>query len=89
VNTEQKCDILIENWYADGHTSRVEETEIDVPEWDDNLGAYDFDGWWGETVFPLTGDGHGIGRPNLSSVYTATVIAGPEWLVGKQHDWSD
>jgi hypothetical protein len=40
-------------------------------------------------VFPLTGDGHGIGKPGLSSQYTATVIAGPEWLVGKKHEWGD
>lgn len=89
MSTEEKCDILVENWYADGHESKVEETGIDVPEWDANLGDYDIDTWWWETVFPLTGDGHGIGKPGLSSQYTATVIAGPEWLVGKKHEWSD
>lgn len=84
MSTEEKCDILVENWYADGHESKVEETGIDVPDSDENL-----DDWWWETVLPLTGDGHGIGKPGLSSTYTATVIAGPEWLVGKKHEWSD
>lgn len=79
-----KVAVLIENTYADGHTSKrvVEVTAPDAPG--------DVDEWWQDTVEPETGDGHGAEHPRLGFYYEATVLYAPApyaHLVGARQDW--
>jgi hypothetical protein len=73
--------IKVENTYEDGHESVVE-VDVDAPE-----DADDLEDWWQDTVFPHTGDGHGIGT-KLGSWHEVTIIrADDDKLVGLNMEW--
>lgn len=82
---EAVVSVLIENTYSDDHRS-VETVTVPAPD----PAAPDLEDWWEEAVFPHTGDGHGIGRPDLGSHHTATITEAEDaTLVGLDHEWED
>lgn len=76
--------VRIENTYEDGHESTrvVLISPPAAPEDSD-----DVEDWWDTEVFDQTGDGHGAEHPKLGSFHEATVISGPDPLVGKTYEW--
>lgn len=80
-NMERAVVVRIENAYSDGHQSD-REVPVDAP-------SGELEAWFEEKVFPLTGDGHGIGN-DLGSCYVATIVrADDASLVGATHEWMD
>lgn len=73
--------VKIENTYADGHESTV---RVRVAPPADPNDEVDVDDWWNNVVFPLTGDGHST---TMNSSHEATVLEGPEGLVGEEYGW--
>lgn len=85
--------VKIENTYSDGHASS-REVEVDAPELefhglDGTVGIIP-DEWWDDEVFWRTGDGHGAEHPDVTALYTATIIrADVASLVGQTFEWGD
>ncbi len=81
-----KVTVTISNWYSDGHESE-HKVVLTAPANDEDA----LTDWWHDVVFDHTGDGHGLGRPGLGSVYTATITdaAHDPSLVGRSYEWID
>ncbi len=76
--TAHTVTVRIENAYGDGHESERTVTVL-AP-------TGDLETWWEDTVWPETGDGHGVA--GMGSCYTATVIAAHDpALVGRSREW--
>lgn len=84
---EQRLGMLqvhLENTYEDGHSSeRTILVSIPANPEDED----EFEDWWADEVGPHTGDGHGAENPKLGSLYEATIMSGPEALIGKNYEW--
>lgn len=80
---EAVVNVLIENYYSDGHLSE-ETVTVPAPE------GEDLEDWWNDVVFEHIGDGHGADRPDLHSHHTATIIeAENSTLIGSHNEWED